>query len=151
MSRINHSLKLSEARAKTPAVNAVEAMRSSLQLALFGAVTEGDVAGMAAKLKEMALAGDLKAMKLFFQLVEGGSKQAPQLGNLERAIGDLSDEVARIRERVVLPAPAPEDAPRYDEARTATPRCEHGRLDGECPACERQQRQETNGQAEVAQ
>lgn len=139
MSRINQSLKLAEARQRTPAVSAVEAMRSSLQLALFGAVTEADVAGMASKLKEMALAGDLKAMKLFFQMVQSQSQQ-PQTAGLEQAVHDLADEVARIRKRVVLPAPAPPDEPRYDAARNGVPRCAHGRADGECAACERQQR-----------
>src|SRR5688572_28429129 len=65
------TLRLADARQMTPKVSATEAMRQQLQLALFGAVTEQDVVGMAAKLKEMALAGDLKAMKLFFQLVMG--------------------------------------------------------------------------------
>ena len=72
-----HSLTLAEARRRTPAVEAAAAMRGQLQLALFGAVTEDDVIGMAGKLKQMAQAGDLRAMKLFFELVVGKGQAAP--------------------------------------------------------------------------
>ena len=70
-------LTLAEARRRTPAVEAAAAMRGQLQLALFGAVTEDDVIGMAGKLKQMAQAGDLRAMKLFFELVVGKGQAAP--------------------------------------------------------------------------
>lgn len=73
-----NTLTLDEMRRRTPAVSGIKAMQQSLQLALFGAVTHRDVEAMAAKLKEMALTGDLRAMKLFFQLVMGSSQvQAP--------------------------------------------------------------------------
>ena len=72
-----HPLTLAEARRRMPAVEAAAAMRGQLQLALFGAVTEDDVIGMAGKLKQMALAGDLRAMKLFFELVVGKGQAAP--------------------------------------------------------------------------
>jgi hypothetical protein len=72
-----NGLNLDEARQRNPPVSAVEAMRNSLQLALFGAVTENDVAGMATKLKEMASRGDLRAMKLFFDLVTKSDHAPP--------------------------------------------------------------------------
>lgn len=63
------ALSLAEAEARTPPVSAVEALKGNLQIALFEGIGEADIAGMVAKLKEKALAGDLKAMKLLFDLV----------------------------------------------------------------------------------
>lgn len=74
---------LAEARQRTPPPDPVAACRNQLQLALFGAVSEGDVVQMATKLKAMAMEGDLRAMKLFFSLVTGGggmsTPPAPQV------------------------------------------------------------------------
>jgi hypothetical protein len=94
------TLKLDEARAITPPVSPVEAMRRQLQLALFDGVKEQDVLTLANKLKEMALAGDLKAMKMFFELVVGKEpKAAPPpsdgqgLKMMAEALQDLVDEI----------------------------------------------------------
>lgn len=102
----SHSLKLDEARALTPPVNPVEAMRRQLALALFDGVKEQDLLDMAAKLKEMAMAGDLKAMALFFKLVLPADKPAPPppeagagLRMMAEAIEDLVDEIRVTRAR----------------------------------------------------
>jgi hypothetical protein len=152
MSRINHSLKLSEARERTPAVNPVEAMRQQLQLELFGAVKAADVQGIAAKLKDMALAGDLKAMKLFFQLFDAG-KAPSQTINIEKAILEVQEAVVQLQ-HTVAGTPALPHASREEENWTAYPDryahllCEHGKPDGECPQCEASQR---NGRPERGQ
>ena len=97
-----NSLKLSEAREATPPVNPVEAMRRQLSTALFGAVKEQDVLDMAGKLKEMAQAGNLGAMKMYFDLVLGSQKSAPPapaagdgtgLKMMAEALQDLVDEI----------------------------------------------------------
>lgn len=71
-------LKLSEAAERTPPVNPVEALRQNLQMALFGALTGSDVTQVVEKLKEQALAGDLKATRLLLDLIAGGGPAAVQ-------------------------------------------------------------------------
>jgi hypothetical protein len=83
-----NTLKLADAEARTPAVSGVEAMRQQLQLALFGAVTEKDVVGMAELLKQKALDGDLPAMKLFFGLVLGPAQTTVQQAVVVRPDGE---------------------------------------------------------------
>lgn len=95
---------LKDMERRTPKVGGVEAMRNSLQLALFGAVSERDVVGMAEKLKEMALAGDFKAMKLFFSLVQGPA-QSGQVVSIQNAVVELQATVAQIQQAVVTPRP----------------------------------------------
>lgn len=113
----NQSLKLDDARALTPAVNPVEAMRRQLALALFDSVKPQDVLDMALKLKEMAQGGDLKAMKMYFDLVIGkDNKPAPPLPDqnglklIGEALQDLVDEIriskAERPKSARLPAPA---------------------------------------------
>lgn len=77
MSEQRHSLRLSEAREQTPAVSPVEAMRRQLAVAVYGAVKESDVEQMVNKLKEQALGGDHKAMKMYFELIGVMGKQPP--------------------------------------------------------------------------
>jgi hypothetical protein len=101
MSEQRKTLKLGEAAALTPPVNPVEAMRRQLAMALFDGVKEDDVLQLATKLKEMALGGDLKAMKMFFDLVVGKEpKAAPPppsdgagLKLMALALQDLVDEI----------------------------------------------------------
>ena len=96
------SLNLSEARELTPPVNPVEAMRKQLALALFDAVKPQDVIDLALKLKEQAMAGDLKAAKLYLDLMLGkDSKPVPPqsaadsggLKMMAEALRDLVDEI----------------------------------------------------------
>jgi hypothetical protein len=101
----NRSLSLREARELTPAVNPVEAMRKQLALALFDGVKEKDVLDVATKLKEMALAGDHKAMQMFFKLMLPDAKASPApvdpsggLQAMARAIQNLADQVGVQRE-----------------------------------------------------
>lgn len=87
-------LNLGAARQRTPAVSGIKAMQQSLQLVLFGAVTSKDVEAMATRLKEMALAGDLRAMKLFFQLVMGSPQvQAAPPIEVQQQVGVLGHPV----------------------------------------------------------
>lgn len=97
----NGKLRLSEAREQTPAVNPVEAMRRQLAVSVFGAVKESDVEQMVGKLKEMALAGDHKAMKMYFELIGVMGKQPPppppvdanNVKLLAEAIQNVADEI----------------------------------------------------------
>jgi hypothetical protein len=96
----NHSLKLDDARAMTPPVNPVEAMRRQLAVSVFGAVKESDIEQMVTKLKDMAISGDHKAMKMYFELIGVMGKQAqapppPQSSNTQiaEALRDLVDEI----------------------------------------------------------
>ncbi len=98
MSEQRNSLRLGEARELTPPVNAVEAMRRQLSVALFGGVKEQDVVDMANKLKEMAQGGDLKAMKMYFDLVLGKDAKPtppppPPAVGIAEALRDLVDEI----------------------------------------------------------
>lgn len=100
MSGTTRPSKLSEARELTPAVNPVEAMRRQLALALFGSVKEQDVLEMATKLKEMAQGGNLKAMKMYFDLVIGKDQKVVRpsgdsagLKLMAEAMQDLVDEI----------------------------------------------------------
>jgi hypothetical protein len=94
-----HPLRLEDSRALTPPVNPVEAMRRQLALALFDGVKEQDMLDMAAKLKEMAMSGDLKAMKMYFDLMLPKEKVAPPpqdgagLRMMAEALQDLVDEI----------------------------------------------------------
>lgn len=72
-----HTLNLREAEQRVPAVSAVEAMRRQLSLAIFGAIGESEVGAIVTKLKEKALGGDLRAMRLLFSLIlpqQGGGR-----------------------------------------------------------------------------
>jgi hypothetical protein len=102
MSESYRPVNLKDARAMTPAVNPVEALRRQLAMGLFNGVKEKDLADMAAKLKEMAMAGDLKAMKLYFDLVLPKEKDPPPpppkddsagLRMMARSLSDLTDEI----------------------------------------------------------
>lgn len=83
----------------TPPVDPAEALRRQLSLAVFNSVKEADVLAVAAKLKEMALAGDLKAMQMFLKLTVGDAPKAPPApasngsAALAAAIEDLVDEI----------------------------------------------------------
>lgn len=78
-------------------------MRQSLAVAFFGGVKAGDMEAMATKLKEMALAGDLKAMRMFMELAGLGSKApsppqedskaATAIAKLAESVSDMVDEV----------------------------------------------------------
>lgn len=86
---------------QTPRVNPVEAMRKQLALSVYDNVTEKDIGAMMSKLKEMALAGNLKAMQMYLKLTigEGNEKlpetpsETPGVAALARAIENLVDEV----------------------------------------------------------
>jgi hypothetical protein len=96
----NRSLTLKEARELTPPVDPVQALRCQLQMALFNGVKEDDVVKMAEKLRDMAMGGDLKAMKMYFELVVGKDRKeaAPPadsagLRMMAEAMRDLVDEI----------------------------------------------------------
>lgn len=101
MSEQRHSLRLNEAREQTPAVSPVEAMRRQLALAVFDAVKEKDLTDMVNLLKTQAQAGDLKAMKMYFELVGVMGKTQPPppppqdsgIKQLAEAMQDLVDEI----------------------------------------------------------
>lgn len=89
---------LKQMQLQTPAVNPVEAMRRQLALGLMGSVSETDMGKLAAKLKEMALGGDLKAMKMLLDLMmpkaEKETPPEPQgVKALAEALQDLVDEI----------------------------------------------------------
>jgi hypothetical protein len=122
MSEQNGRFNLKTMQAATPAVNPVEAMRKQLVLGLFNSVSEDDVAAVAKRLKELALAGDKGAMKMFFELVLPSAKsQADEasahagLKLLAESIADLTDEarIARAEppkyRRKVLTGPKDDD------------------------------------------
>lgn len=96
-----HSLKLNEAREKTPAVDSAEALRRQLSMAVFNGVKESDVVAMVEKIKEQAMAGDHKAQKMFFDLIGATGKAAPPppaqdsagLKMMAEALTDLVDEI----------------------------------------------------------
>lgn len=117
------TLSLERARELTPPVNAVEAMRRQLAVALFGGVKEQDVLDVAMKLKEMALSGDHKAMQMFFKLMLPDGKQPPAppqdgagLRMMAEALGELMGEIRAAKAR---PAAALADSPRDDAVRAA--------------------------------
>ncbi len=98
----HRSLTLDQARTLTPAVNPVEAMRRNLQMAVFGSVSEADMLAMANKLKEQAMGGDLKAMKLYFELMLGKDQKPappPPTTGIAEALRDLVDEIRVTRAR----------------------------------------------------
>lgn len=70
------SLRLRDAEKRVPPVNAAEALRRQLQVALFGAIGQADVIDVVAVLKKKALAGDLQAMKILLGLI--GQPGQPQ-------------------------------------------------------------------------
>lgn len=117
----NGSFNLKDMAKRTPAVPPVEALRRSMVNALAGAVTEKDMADIVAKLKEQSLAGDKKAMEIFFKLMLGDGKipeppaEPKGLNKLAEAIEDLVDEVriakagAPKNRRSVLTGPDDED------------------------------------------
>jgi hypothetical protein len=98
-SKNGNGFSLKQMAGLTPPVNPVEAMRKQLALAVFDKVSEKDIGEMMAKLKELALAGDLKAMKMFLQLTVGDSKpEKPEaspkgMQSLADAVQNLVDEI----------------------------------------------------------
>lgn len=95
---------LQEMKSKTPPVDPAEAIRKAAALGLSGAMKEDDVAAVYRKLKEMALAGDRKAMDMFFKLTLGsGNGAAPAappsadggkgMQAMANALRDLVDEI----------------------------------------------------------
>lgn len=99
MSEQNGRLNLKAMQEKTPVVNPLEALRRSMANALCGSVSENDMTKVVAKLKEQALAGDKKAMEIFFKLMLGDGKtpeppKEPQgIQALADAIQDMVDEI----------------------------------------------------------
>lgn len=106
-------ISLNEARELTPPVSPIEAMRRQLATAVFGSVSEKDVLAMTEKLKEMGMSGDLKAMKMFFDLVVGKDvKPTPPpsdagANQVAEALRDLVDEIRVTRARSDGPASRP--------------------------------------------
>lgn len=109
----DNPIRVSEARALTPPVDPVEAMRRQAAVAAFGAVTEADVEQLVQKLKELALSGDHRAIKMYFELigVMGGKPatqaQAAESGAIRlmaQALQDLVDEIRVTRARSQRPA-----------------------------------------------
>lgn len=122
MSGANGRFSLKELQDKAPAVSALEALRKSMANALSGSVSESDMIGIVGKLKEQALAGDKKAMELFFKLMLGDGKtqepaKEPQgVQALANSIADLVDEIRiskedapKGRRRPVLTGPKEDD------------------------------------------
>lgn len=68
---------LTEARETTPPVDPVEAMRRQLALAVYDKVKESDIGELVEVLKAQAMKGDLKAMKMFFDLTIGKQQGTP--------------------------------------------------------------------------
>ena len=91
----NGRFSLKEMAKVTPAVNPVEAMRKAMALGLSGEVKEKDAADLIAKLKEMAMAGNLKAMAMWFKLTMGDKPMQDDHARLAvaDAIADLVDEI----------------------------------------------------------
>lgn len=100
----NGKFNLKAMKETTPPVNPAEAIRKAAALGLSGAMKEQDVADVYAKLKEMALAGDKKAMEMFFKLTLGSGKGEDGRANpvagegqgmkmMAQALQDLVDEI----------------------------------------------------------
>lgn len=97
----NGKLRLKDALERTPPIdNPVEALRRQLAMAVFNGVKEQDVIDLAGKLKDMAMAGDHKAIKMYFELVLGKNQTAApapaepkELSALASAMRDLVDEI----------------------------------------------------------
>jgi hypothetical protein len=92
------TLILDLARQATPIVNPIQAMRKQLALAVYDNVKEQDISEMMSKLKEMALGGDLNAMKMWMKLTIGdGNEKAPKeetgVQALAEAVSELVDEI----------------------------------------------------------
>lgn len=100
---------LDDARELTPPVDPVEAMRRQLALTLFDAVKPDDVLTLANKLRDMAMAGDLKAMQMYLKLVLPKDQAPPRedsagLRLMAEALQNLVDEIR------ISKAPPPESA-----------------------------------------
>lgn len=120
MSGKNGKLILDDARRLTPPVNPVEAMRRSLALAMFNNVKETDVSALVDKLKEMAMAGDLKAMDMFFKLTTGaGAKESPAASGDSAGLRMMADAIHGLVDEIrISKAPPPKSRNRlaHDEA-----------------------------------
>lgn len=111
MSEQKGKFSLSALQAQAPAVNPVEAMRRSLAMGVMGALTETDMAAMTAKLKEMALGGDHKAMKMLLDLA-GLGKPAPLAPPEPQGVKALADAIADLVDEIrVAKAPPPKSRP----------------------------------------
>jgi hypothetical protein len=104
MSATNGKVNLQAMKQMAPPVNPAEAIRKAAALGLSGAMREADVGAVYEKLKQMALAGDKKAMEMFFKLTLGNGKEADARSNpgatdaggmkaLAQSIQDLVDEI----------------------------------------------------------
>jgi hypothetical protein len=73
---MGQSLKLSEARAKTPPLSSTEIQQCTarLQAAVFDAISEADVQVMVKSLVERAKDGDVAAVKMVFGLIGKASR-----------------------------------------------------------------------------
>ena len=90
---------LTEMQELTPAPNPVEAMRKQLALAAFGGVSEADMIAMVGKLKEKAMAGDLRAMDMFFKLTLP-DKPAEKPVNIEPGLKAVADAITELVDEV---------------------------------------------------
>ena len=94
----HHSLSLADARERTPAVNPVEAMRRQILVAVAQSVQPEDVVGVLNTLRERALGGDLKAMKMYLEFTmpkqaSPAPAEAAGLKLMAEALTDLVDEI----------------------------------------------------------
>lgn len=86
-----NSLVLKEAAKQIPPVNAAEALRRQLQLALFESISAADVAQLATKLKDQALKGDQASMRLLLGLINQAPPE-PRSVNSVQQLAILSRE-----------------------------------------------------------
>lgn len=96
------SLVLKKAKQIAPPVNPLEAVRNSLQMSLFGAISEDDISAITTNILHKAKGGDLKAAKLIFDLVEkaGGGTSSPKQQSVDLLIE--SPGLSRLRKLVAL-------------------------------------------------
>jgi hypothetical protein len=95
---------------------------AQLRKALLAAVSAGDIAVIAAKLKEKALAGDLAAIKVLFGYVLGKPTPMPDPDQVERQEKQEETKLETLLGRIVMPiirrgcAPIDEDEPAQGRA-----------------------------------
>lgn len=109
------TLRLDDARKRTPPVPAAEAHRRQLATTLFETITTDDVSELAAKLRQMALSGDLRAMKMLLDLVARPAAAPAQSEPVTVYIDARTGQVVEPQVVEVLPSRPTEAAPGSSE------------------------------------
>lgn len=103
MTTKRRTLDLDTARVQTPAPDPVEAMRRQCAVAAYGAVKDADVEAMVTRLKELAMGGDLKAMRMYLEMIgtigkhQVASQPPAESAGLSMVAGALRDLVDEVR------------------------------------------------------